>query len=159
MPGGPRVHCSPRAHPPDTADTLLDVRRSQTHRPMKVFLTLFLTAIFVGCANQTPKAERSSCSIGLTKAEWETYCQRAVNAVVDPAAWRSVGSRKPYAVQPKACKNLSGITNSRGGQPPTEVEVWVPIVYSVKDDWTHVIVHFSYPNGKITAMQATGIDF
>ena len=122
---------------------------------LNVLLTLFFAAIAAGCANlRSTSSKTDAC--GLTRAQWQSYWARAAGAVVNPAAWAKVGSRKPTGVEPTSRSNLFGTTDSPDGQPPTHVEVYVPIGDSVKGS-NSVIVEFNHPSGKITKMWAAGV--
>ena len=123
---------------------------------VKLALSLCLVVFVAGCARQ-PSSTKSDGCCGLTRAQWTRYDERAAAAVLDPAAWKKVGSKQPGGVQPTAHTDLFGTSNSPDGErPPSEVTVHVPIGSSVPG-CTDVVVTFSHPDGKIRKMQATTI--
>lgn len=126
---------------------------------MKALAALLFAGITAGCANLRSTSDTTEDCCGLTGAEWQSYKARAADAVVSPAAWKSVGLRKPTGVEPTSRSNLFGTTDSPDGiQPPKDVEIHVPIGDSVKGS-NVVIVEFNHPSGKITRMYATDVAY
>lgn len=122
---------------------------------MKMILTGLVAVTLVGCVSQAPVAGRKGDLGGLTKAQWQEYDNQAAAAVANPAAWRSVGARRPKGVRVSSRSPLFTTSNSSDGvQPPTKVTVGVPI-QSLPDNSNAVVVEFAHPGGKIAAMAAT----
>jgi hypothetical protein len=106
------------------------------------------------------KTGKNEDCCGLTRAQWAEYRRWAGEAVVSPAAWRRVGAKKLSGIELTATSNLFGATNSPDGvQPPTRVEVHVPIVRmgNSLNDRNVVVVEFSHPDGTIKAIHADAI--